>query len=618
MKTELNRCMGCMSEKLYEGPCTVCGYNDSESAAVPEGCLEPKTLISERFVVGKLLSRSGVGNDYIAYDITNGHTCEIIEFMPETLCRRDENGTGVDIKEGGMPLFKSYLSEFADLHKTLIANNSDNRIKKEFEIFAANGTGYVLTEHLEGSTLEVYLSANGGKLPWDRTKELFEPLFSSLANLHEKGIVHRGISPSTLFVTKDGRLVLTSIDISAARSPDSQIDCELFPGYAATEQYDISDRQGSWTDVYGISAVLYRVLTGIVPNDSKERKLGDTLASPAEIDEEIPAYVSDAVMEGLRISRSDRVHDMNLLRLKLIEPPPVTEEQPELPPEPDGPITPRVAIKFDPEETPERRDPHRPTKAEMRRRREKQKNMSNLGTIIGVFVFFALVAALVIAIIYFSDEVRSEQENRQTTAAETAVTTVPAVTTRKQTTAARNVLVMPDFVTSFYNDSLASRYNMLKFEAEFDYTDDYAENIIYEQDIPEGTEVAAGTTVHLKVSKGPAYTYLPDYVGLTLDQYVYKLKTLGIWHQMKPEETTEVKDGYVIRCDKNVGDKIFISKNEIVTIYYAVAPAVTTTEETTPAPQPEATPETQPAPTNTEALTTPDMADEIELPIAEE
>ncbi len=604
MKKHIDRCMSCMNEKLYDGPCAVCGYTGETKNG--EGFLEPETLLADRYVIGKLISKGGDGAVYIAFDTTEEKTVEIKEFMPDTLCRRADDGESAEITEGSLPLFKSYLSEFADLHKTMINEMNSSCLKKEYEIFAANGTGYVVTEHLSGVTFEEYLASRDGKTSWEELKGMLPPLLDTLAEMHNKGIVHRGISPSTLFVANDGRLVLTSVDISAARSAESQINCDTYPGYTACEQYDLSERQGSWTDVYGLCAVLYKALTGTVPPDAQARKENDQLVSPADISEDIPKYISDTLAEGLIVDPATRLHNIAALREKLYKEPTgelnIGNENTSI--TDDGPVTPPAAVKFD-HDIPEKsvRITHNTAarRAPVKKKKKKKKsaeNSSSVGTIIGIFIFFAMVAALVIAIIYFSEEAKNLANNPTTVTTTTSATESTAVTVRTRATTesiaspepvAETKLIMPDLVNRFYNDSLVSRYSMLNFEVEYDYSDDYAANVIYEQDIPKDTRVTSGTTVKLKVSKGPSFRELPDYVGMQLNEYTAKLTELGIKFTPEPKPTDEVKQGYVVECSKQVGDKVYTSEGEIVIVYYAVTPPktepVTTSSNTASAAQ---------------------------------
>lgn len=583
MNTELKLCMGCMNRKEYSGPCEICGYMDN-TAYLPQ-YLAPKTLLAGRYLVGRLLSHNGEGADYIAYDIEQERPVEIREYMPGTICTREKNRREVIVRDGCLPLYKSYLSEFADLYKTLMNSDETDCIRKIYGIFAENNTGYVVMEHLTGMPLSRYLEKCGGKLGWEEVKELFPPLFTALNMLHSQSIIHRGLSPESVFV-EHGRLKLTAFGTSAIRTADSNINCELFHGYAAYEQYSVSERQGTWTDVYGICAVLYRVLTGVAPEDSAERVLSDTLRAPHELNPEIPQQVSRTIMAGLALKQTERIHTVNELVGRLFEPPKHHIEQ-----ESDGPVQPVVARENRPvpERQPER---HTPPRRPVQKKKAKEK--TNIGAIIGLSIFLAIVTGFVIAIIYFSNASKqlSEQTNATTQPSEittaettTSITTAPMIEASEATTTtpAENTerILLPNFVNRFYN-TLESRYSMLKFNPTYEYNSEYAEGIVFEQDIEPNTEVTGGTEINVKVSKGPESAVLPDYVGMKLDEYTSLLSEAGIKYDTSEEETGEVKAGYVVRCSKEVGDTIMLTEDESIIVYYAVKPAETEPPQTEP------------------------------------
>lgn len=574
MENNLKLCMGCMGHKEYDGPCEICGYIDND-AYLPS-YLAPKTVLMNRYIVGRIIAKNGESAVYIGYDTESNRVVEIKEYMPDLLCTRKKNEKEIVVNSNSLPLYKSYLSEFADLYKTLMNNDETESVQKIYGIFSENNTGYVIMEHLKGVPLSEYLNSFGGIMPWESVRGIFPPLFTALNLLHSCGIVHRGISPKSIYIDERGRLKLTAFAISAARTADSSLNDELYAGYAAPEQYSVSERQGGWTDIYGISAVLYRILTGKEPQPADERLKDDSMADPFLINRNIPSNVSRAVMAGLNLDQNQRIHNVNILIGKLFEQPKAEEDM-------GGPVRPAVPVSNAPSAPRgEKRPPKRKPQPNKKQQKKKQREKSNIGTIIGVFVFLAIVTGFIIAIAYFSEQTEQLAQQTTTTAATTttsattpSITTAPPQTTTTTTTAdTAEKILLPDFVGRFYN-TLESRYSMLIFTAEYEYSDDTAEGIVFEQDIPEGTEVTSGTEIKLKVSKGPESVELPDYIGKKLDKYTEELGELGIKYETKEEETTEVKKGYVVRCNKEVGDKIMLSEDEVVTVYYAVKPAKT-------------------------------------------
>lgn len=139
--------------------------------------------------------------------------------------------------------------------------------------------------------------------------------------VHNAGVLHRGISPDTIYVTDKGELKLTDFCISAVRTANTELKNEIFSGYAAPEQYSAASRQGTWTDVYGICAVLYRILTGSKPDSANVRLEKDNLYTPQELNSNIPKHVSDVIMKGMSLSGDDRIQTITELVTALFDQP---------------------------------------------------------------------------------------------------------------------------------------------------------------------------------------------------------------------------------------------------------------------------------------------------------
>lgn len=564
MLTETTLCMGCMNDKTYDGPCKLCGYSDDDPY-IPT-YLAPKTLLNDRYIVGRLLSYNGEGATYIGYDKAAGTKITIKEFMPDTLCSRRKGETAITVNSQNSPLYKTYMSEFDDLNRTLMKLRGMTHTQAVLDVFRENNTCYAILEFINGISLKTFLANSSGEMTWDQVKELFPPIFTTLSLAHRAGIIHRGLSLQTIFVTDKMELKLTGFSISAARVTNTEIACELFSGYAAPEQYT-NEMNGTWTDVYGISAVLYRVLTGTPPIESASAELVSG-PEPMLVNRNVPANVSKVIMHGMAYSPEHRIRDMNELINKLFAPP-----------------------KYAPAETESKKaDASEREKLSPKAQKKLKKQQKERKKMVA-----ALVTAGVTLLVFVGALIWSLNINRTTSPQTSENSSSSALGTSSQTSAPANsavseptpsedstnnmgsstisefeeTIIVPDFTDRRYERTLTQYEGIFTFVPEYKYSETHAAGLMYDQSVEEGESVKKGTTINVKVSKGTSEVKLPDYQGLTRDEYVAKLTALNIKYQIYDVHSETVKDNYVAYCSKEVGDVIKVDEGEVVEVFVA-------------------------------------------------
>ncbi len=547
-----NLCMSCMKEIGAEKQCPYCGFHvDSQQ---PADYLPVRTVIGNRYLVGKLLEFNGDGATYMGFDLTAREAVNIREYFPIGVAQRDPKMLTVSPAEGKEKVFSEYLQSFTELWRKLMRLNGLSALIKVNNIIEGGGTCYAITENIDGITLREHLLRNNssGYISWEKARPMLMPVLSTLGTLHNSGIVHRGISPSTLIVAPDGKIRITGFSISAVRSTHTDLKEEIFPGYAAFEQYGLEGRQGPVTDIYAFGAVLYRTLIGTDPIDAQERVTNDRLMIPGKFAEQLPAYVINGLVNALQILPDDRIRSVDELRDELSA----------------SPNAVAAADKMDVEKIrkTQRTEPAK-TEDSAEKRAAIQKKQSRNMTIIALVTIIA-IAVIAIGVCLALLDADSGND--------------PIVPTANQ-----EMVEVPSFINKDFEDIMADKYYTSNFtiQKQESYSETVEEGVVISQNIAPGTQIGQKSKIILTVSKGVEYVAFPtagivgvDYneAKATLEKASYKVSKV---EKSNPGGYTE---GTVYQSSLDSG-AIYPKGSQVILTVWGPEPT-TTTEPPTEAP----------------------------------
>lgn len=325
------QCMGCM--QFYNAEfdvCPFCGYQKDTPVKAPWH-IKPGTLLVGRYVIGRVVGYGGFGVTYIAWDTMLKRRIAIKEYLPSEFATRMADEQEIMLLDGEKQLsqYQKGLDRFLQEGKRLAQVGDISGIVHMYNCFQANGTAYITMEFLDGRTLEEYL-AEKGRLTEQETLDLMMPVLEALQSVHEKGIIHRDISPDNIFLTADneGHLHAKLIDFGASRfattSHSKSLTVLIRPGYSPEEQYRSNGQQGTFTDVYAVAACMYRMVTGQQPPDALERrsrieaKKPDLLQEPGRLNPDLSSNFETALLNALNVRVEDRTASISDFQEELV------------------------------------------------------------------------------------------------------------------------------------------------------------------------------------------------------------------------------------------------------------------------------------------------------------
>ncbi|MBO5065163.1 MAG: PASTA domain-containing protein [Clostridia bacterium] len=508
-------CLRCM-RKI--GNNTTCPYCRNESnKPQKEPYLPLKTVVGGRYLIGKVVSSNGEGSTYNAFDLQAKKPVTLRELYPNGLLSRGE-GNYCLVNVGKASEFIDAKDSFLKMWRKLASLKGFTALTPVTDIFEDLGTVYTVSEFLgDGQTLREYLlGKEQGYISWDEARVLFMPVLSALDELHASGIIHGGISPTNLVIDSHGKLRITGYCIQAMRTEKSGMECELFDGYAAVEQYGMSSGLGTYTDIYAFAAVLYRALIGSTPISAASRLTNDKLMIPGKFAEQLPAYVINSLVNALQILPQDRTETAEQLRDELSASPAAAGTSAEA-------YSSMYAAHNEEYDDYSDEDESTPPLLDVDDEEEYEDSANKKNTVIAFVVSAVVCLAILIGVLAGFKGCSDKEEETTEISTEEQITEE----TEEETEVGNVAFKVPDFRGELYDDIK----NNEKYKAALKFKTEYVDSkekrgTVVSQSINAGTEVTSlnPRTITLKISNG---LEVPDVVGKSVKDALEQLKSAG-------------------------------------------------------------------------------------------
>jgi serine/threonine protein kinase len=308
-----------MQGAVENGVCLHCGSKAQETEQSVPYALPCGTVLHGRYLIGSVLGAGGFGITYIAMNIPDRRRIAIKEFLPVDTAVREEGSTYVQSISRDSHVFAFAREQFLKEAQTIYRLRGYPGIVDVEKLFEENNTAYFCMEYLDGQDLRKHVIASGGRLGVEETLQTMSVVLDALDYIHTRGVIHRDISPDNIYLCKNGAIKLIDFGAAFAQSRDDlqKLQRVVKQGYAPIEQYLVGGNVGAWSDLYACASTIYYCMTGIVPPDSQQRAISDTLVPPSQLGITITPEAESALLKALEVDGRMRFSSAQEMKARL-------------------------------------------------------------------------------------------------------------------------------------------------------------------------------------------------------------------------------------------------------------------------------------------------------------
>ncbi len=254
-------------------------------------------VIESRYLLGEMIGKGGMANVYLAKDKINGQTVAV-KILKQDFADNEE-------------LVRRFKNE-----SKAIALLSHSGIIKVYDLCFSSEIKCIVMEYVNGITLKDYIE-NKKSLNFQEVCYFTKQILSAMSHAHSKGVVHRDLKPQNVLMTEQGVLKISDFGIARlAQSENRTISDKAIGtvGYVSPEQAkgEPSDARG---DLYSIGVMMYEMCTGRLPfiGDSAVsvalKHVNEAPVAPTAINPQIPKGLEEIILKAMSKRPAERYQD---------------------------------------------------------------------------------------------------------------------------------------------------------------------------------------------------------------------------------------------------------------------------------------------------------------------
>mgnify|MGYP001572614344 CR=1 FL=1 len=280
--------------------------NDKTTATLAESNPPSEYLglvLKDRYLIERVLGKGGLGLVFLARDKQLLNRTVVIKVL---IAERGDQRYDTWFQKK----FKQEMEALARINHPGVVGVLDTGAMPD-------GKPFLVMQFVEGKTLRSAMIPQG--MDFGRVAAIVRQMGEALAAAHEKGVFHRDLKPENIMLEEvgRGRQQVKLIDFGVARIKDSEVATNVeitwiagTPPYMAPEQ--LRGKPIAESDIYGLGAVAYEMLTGQTPFkagsavDLYELQREGAIIKPSEIRGNLPEAAEAALLRALSFNAKDR------------------------------------------------------------------------------------------------------------------------------------------------------------------------------------------------------------------------------------------------------------------------------------------------------------------------